>query len=73
MKAKKNHDSYFATIRALPNTGASIDCIKETFAKKHNLEIQPDSSNMIELINAEGKMMKVIGTTKIRITVKGGT
>ena len=23
--------------------------------KKHNLEIKPDTSNMIELINAEGK------------------
>merc|ERR1712101_17480 len=28
---------------------------------------------MIELINAEGKAMKVIGTTKIKIMVKGGT
>ena len=28
---------------------------------------------MIELINAEGKVMKVVGTTKIKIMVKGGT
>ena len=73
MKAKKNQDNYLATIRALPDTGASVDCIEETFAKKHNLEIQPDTSNMIELINAEGKVMKVVGTTKIRIMVRGGT
>ena len=73
MKAKKNQDNYLATIRALPDTGASIDCIKESFAKKHNLEIKPDKSNMIELINAEGKVMKVTGTTKIQIMVKGGT
>ena len=29
MKAKKNQDNYLATIRALPDTGASIDCIEE--------------------------------------------
>ena len=73
MKAKKNQDNYLATIRALPDTGASVDCIEETFAKKHNLEIQPDTSNMIELINAEGMVMKVVRTTKIKIIMKGGT
>ena len=57
MKAMKNQESYLATIRALPDTGASVDCIEENFAKKHNLEIQPDTTNMIELINAEGKVM----------------
>ena len=44
MKAKKNQDNYLATIRTLPDTGASIDCIEETFTKKHNLEIQPDTN-----------------------------
>ena len=73
MKAKKNQDNYLATIRALPDTGASVDCIEENFAKKHNLEIQPDTSNMIELINDKGKVMKVVGTTRIKIMVKGGT
>ena len=73
MKAKKNQDNYSATIRALPDTGASINCVEESYAKKHNLEIKPDTSNMIELINAEGKVMKVTGTTKIQIMVKGGT
>ena len=28
---------------------------------------------MIELINAEGKVMNMIGTMKIRIMIKGGT
>ena len=73
MKAKKNHDNYLATICALPDTGASIDCVEESYAKKHNLEIKPDTSNMIKLINAEGKIMKVTGTTKIQLMVKGGT
>merc|ERR1712240_125592 len=73
MKAKKNNDNYLATIRALPDTGASINCVEESYAKKHNLEIKPDTLNMIELINAEGKLMKVTGTTKIQLMVKGGT
>merc|ERR1711867_283772 len=30
-------------------------------------------SGMIELINTEGKAMKVIGTTKILLRVRGGT
>merc|ERR1712240_378562 len=72
-KAKKNNENYLATIRALSDTGASIDCMEESYARKHNLEIKPDTSNMIELINAEGKVMKVTGTTKIHLRVKGGT
>ena len=72
LKAKKNQEDYLATIRALPDTGASVDCIEESFTKKHNLVIQPDTSNMIELISAEGKVMKVIGTTKVKIMANGG-
>ena len=72
VKAKKNQEEYLATLRALPDTGASVDCIEESFAKKHNLVIQPDTSSMIELISAEGKTMKVIGTTKIKIMGNGG-
>ncbi len=72
VKAKKNQEEYLATLRALPDTGTSVDCIEESFAKKHNLVIQLDSSSMIELILVEGKTMKVIGTTKIRIMAPGG-
>ena len=72
VKAKKNQEEYLATLRALPDTGTSVDCIEESFAKKHNLVIQPDSSSMIELISAEGKTMKVIGTTKMRLMAPGG-
>merc|ERR1711895_250449 len=52
---------------------ASIDCVEESYAKKHNLDIKPDTSNFIELINAEGKWMEVTGTTKIQLMMKGGT
>ena len=43
LKAKKNQEDYLATIRALPDTGASVDCIEENFAEKHNLAIQLDT------------------------------
>merc|ERR1712163_86965 len=73
IKVKNNQGENLALLCAHPDTGASVDCIEENFAKKHNLEIQPDTSNMIELINSEGKVMKVVGTTRIKIMVKGGT
>ena len=55
LKTKINQEESLVTLRALPDTGASVDCIEENFAKKHNLVIQPDSTNMIELVSAEGK------------------
>ena len=67
VKTKKNQEENLVTLRALPDTGASVDCIKENFAKKHNLVIQPDSTNMIELVSAEGKTMRVVGTTKLKL------
>merc|ERR1712120_18596 len=73
MKAHKDGENYMATIRALPDTGASIDCVEESYARKHNLEIRPDTSGMIKLINAEGKAMKVVGTTKLLLRIRGGT
>ena len=42
---------------SLPGHGASVDCIEENFAKKHNLVILPDRTNMIELVSVEGKTM----------------
>ena len=72
VKAKKNQEEYLATLRALPDTVTSVNCIEESFTKKHNLVIQPDSSSMIELILVEEKTMKVIGTTKIKIMANGG-
>ena len=55
VKAKKNQEEYLATLRALPDTGASVDCIEESFTKKHNLVIQLDTTSMIELVLAGGR------------------
>ena len=72
LKIKKNNEDKLATLCALPDTGASVDCIEENFAKKHNLKILPDNHQMIELVSTEGKMMKVLGTTKLAIQAPGG-
>ena len=72
IKIKKNQEEKLATLRALPDTGASVDCIEENFAKKHNLVIQPDMTNMIELVSVEGKTMRVLGTTKLTLQAPGG-
>ena len=72
LKTQKNQEESLVTLRALPDTGASVDCIEENFAKKHNLVIQPDSTNMIELVSAEGKTMRVSGTTKFTLQAPDG-
>ena len=72
VKIRKNNFNELATLRALPDTGASIDCAEEKFVKKHNLEILPDTNQMIKLVSADGKMIKVLGTTKLKIQAPGG-
>ena len=39
IKVKNNQEEKLATLRALPDIGASVDCIEESFAKKHKLVI----------------------------------
>merc|ERR1712105_564737 len=56
-----------ATARALPDTGASCDCISEAFAVQHGLQIVPDTDNLIDLSAAEGNPIEVSGTTEITI------
>ena len=69
---KQGNHSKLATIRALPDTGASIDIITEKFAKQHRLIIAPDKENMIELIAAEGNAIKVTGTTELELQLPDG-
>ena len=42
------------------------------FVKKHNIEMLPDTTHMIELISSEGKAMKVLGTCRLAIQNIGG-
>ena len=67
VKIKKDNDNELATLHALLDTGASIDCVEEKFVRKHKLEILLDTNQMIKLVSAEGKMIKVLGTTKLKI------
>ena len=68
----KTNNKNLSTLRSLPDTGASIDCVDAKFVKKHNIEIIPDTTKMIELISAEGKAMAVHGTCKLQIQNIGG-
>ena len=68
----KTSNKILSILRDLPNTGASIDCVDARFVKKHNIEMLPDTTNMIELISAEGKVMKVLGTCRLAIQNIGG-
>ena len=55
IKVKKGKDNELATLHALSDTGASIDCVEERFVRKHNLEILLDTHQMIELVSTEEK------------------
>ena len=72
IKVKNNQEERLAMLWAQADTGASVDCIEENFAKKHNLVILLDKTNMIKLVSVEGKTMKVLGTTKLIIQAPGG-
>ena len=68
----KTSNKTLSTLRSLPDTGASRDCVDANFVKKHNIEMIPDTTNMLELISAEGKSMKVLGTCRLAIQNIGG-
>ena len=61
-----------STLRALPDTGASIDCVDARLVMKHNIEMLRNTTHMIELISAEGNAMKVLGTCRLAIQNIGG-
>ena len=68
----KTSNKTLSTLRSLPDTGASIDCVDANFVMKHKIEMIPDTTHMIELISAEGKSMKVLGTCRLAIQNIGG-
>ena len=43
----KTSSKTLSTLRALPNTGASIDCVNARFVTKHNMEMLPDTTHII--------------------------
>ena len=60
------------SIRALLDTGASVDIVTTKFARRHNLTIAEDKDDMIELIAAEGNAIKVARTMELEIQLPGG-
>ena len=69
---KKGNHNRLVNIRALPDTGASVDCITEKFAKQNGLVVIPDEDDVIELIAAEGNCIQVAGTTELELQLPGG-
>ena len=61
IKVKKAKDNELATLRALKDTGASIDCVEERFVRKHNLEILLYSPQMINWCPQKKKLSRFWG------------
>ena len=61
------------TVRALPDTGTSVDCVQEKFVKRHKLTIKPENEYMdLQLLAAEGNEMLVSGTTTLEVSLSSG-
>ena len=59
LKVKTNKNE-LSTLQTFPDTGVSINCIDAKFVKKNNIEVLPETTNVIESIWAEGKAIKVL-------------
>ena len=51
----------------MPDSVASISCVSKKWAKRHNLQITEDEENISNLFNAEGRKIKVTGTTLMKV------
>ena len=69
---RPNNKKTLTTIRALPDTGASIDIVSLKFARRNKLTIAEDKDGDIELIAVEGNKIVVTGTTELGLQLPGG-
>ena len=60
-----------ATLRVTPDTGATIDVLREDVAIKVRASIEPNS-NGYKLIDAQKKEIQIVGTCRLRIQRPGG-
>ena len=56
-------------LESVPDTGASITCMKLSVAKRLRIKFKPSK---VRLKNASGKRMEVVGEAKIFMSVKNG-
>ena len=71
MAGCQNNGSRVATLRVTPDTGATVDIIRNDIARKIGAEISPNSSGY-KLTDAQNSNIKIIGTTKLRIQRPNG-
>ena len=67
-----NKDGKLVKIAALPDTGATVDIVREAIAKEHNMVITPNNSSL-RLIYVEGRLLAVTGITYVDLQHNDGT
>ena len=60
-----------ATLRVTPDTGATVDVIKEDIAKQIGADIEPNTGGY-KLSDAQNANLKIVGTCKLRLQCPGG-
>merc|ERR1711867_308818 len=60
-----------ASLRVTPDTGATVDVIKQDIAKQIGAQIEPNSGGY-KLSDAQNADIKIVGTCKLRLQCPGG-
>ena len=71
MSGCKNKGARMATLRVTPDTGATVDVIKEDIAKQIGVDIEPNTGGY-KLSDAQNANLKIVGTCKLRLQGPGG-
>ena len=71
MSGCQNNGSRVATLRVTPDTGATVDIIRNDIARTIGAEILPNTSGY-KLTDAQNANIKIVGTTKLRIQRPNG-
>ena len=67
----QNKGARVATLRVTPDTGATVDVIKQDIAKQIGAEIEPNTGGY-KLSDAQNANIKIVGTCKLRLQRPGG-
>ena len=71
MSGCQNNGSRVATLRVTPDTGVTVDIIRNDIARTIGAEILPNTSGY-KLTDAQNANIKIVGTTKLRIQRPNG-
>ena len=68
----QNKEPKLAKVRVCPDTGATVDILREDVARKVGAEVVANTMGY-KLIDAQWSPIKITGTTKFRIQRPGGS